>query len=64
MSFWTTFEVNYWSKGLSYNQYLEDHGLLDLKHVPLSEQGYLALCKLLDEEIKLEWSWTYARNVP
>ena len=51
-NFWTTVEVESWSRNLRYCDYIELHSVFTKKvYKPLSERSYTILCQLLDNDM-------------
>lgn len=48
---WTTIECVAWSKGFDYSSYLDLHHKTQEKGGRLSEDGYVAICRVFEDEM-------------
>lgn len=57
-SIWSTVEVDAWSRGFDYEDYLHLHSTSGIKQVPLARRAYYELCIALymnmDEDLEEE----------
>lgn len=54
MSIWKTPEVDAWSRGFNYSDYLNLHSLYNLKSKPLSIQAWWKICEAMEIQMELE----------
>lgn len=51
-SIWSSVEADAWSRNFGYVDYLHIHNELKIKGEPLDQDGYDALCNLLDNQME------------
>lgn len=51
-SFWSTAEVDAWSRGFDYSGYLDLHHMSQTKGAKLNPQSYNSLCQLLEQQME------------
>ena len=56
-SIWTTPEVGAWSRNFDYENYLSFVSKINPDQQPFSEDGYQALCAVLDDEMEKDFGY-------